>query len=353
VIAPPPITESAAAVAASVDALETQASQGQLGGIELSDPIVPTISLSAAQFGNDNDALRFIRSRFDVAVPANLRAETTPLQQLTQGGPGELARISFEDGTMVYDQNDPAAALFRLYQAALGRDPDPAGMAWWTAQMAQGASPDDVAGAMVGSAEFQSRFPTAAQDATSFVTQLYSNVLHRVPDQTGLSYWVAQLDSGQQDQAQVVVGFAESDENKGNMASAVSSGIWVPDENAAAVARLYYSALGRAPDAGGLAYWTSLLDNGAESLTNEAGQFMASAEFVGKYGNLSNSDFVSALYQNVLGRGPDAGGLSWWNGQLNSGAQTRAAVLVGFSESAEHQAQVAAVVDQRGIVTVP
>jgi hypothetical protein len=56
---------------------------------------------------------------------------------------------------------------------------------------------------------------------------------------------------------------------------------------------------------------------------------------VSTYGSLDNGQFVSLLYQNVLGRTADAGGLAFWTGQLNNAAMTRGQVMLSFSESAE------------------
>ena len=69
-----------------------------------------------------------------------------------------------------------------------------------------------------------------------------------------------------------------------------------------------------------------------------ASSFLASAEFAQRYGeNISDSIYVNTLYKNVLGRDADTGGLNYWLGQLNSGAETRYEVLLGFSESVENK----------------
>jgi len=62
--------------------------------------------------------------------------------------------------------------------------------------------------------------------------------------------------------------------------------------------------------------------------------FAQSQEFTNHYGNASDSDYVTQLYQNVLGRGPDSAGLADWTGQLGSGT-SRGQVLIGFSQSPE------------------
>lgn len=104
--------------------------------------------------------------------------------------------------------------------------------------------------------------------------------------------------------------------------------------------RLYNAALDRAPDQGGLIFQTQALKSG-HSLTDLAGNFMASPEFQARFSVADNSSFVTLLYANVLDRAPDAGGLAYHIDRLAHGA-TRADILVGFSESPENMAATAA-----------
>ncbi len=109
----------------------------------------------------------------------------------------------------------------------------------------------------------------------------------------------------------------------------------------AQVSRLYNAALGRAPDAFGLNDWAAKLDAGTAGLTDLARGFIYSAEFQARFGNLDNGGFVDRSYHNMLGRGPDAAGRSYWVDQLASGRQDRAEVMIGFSESAENKSRTA------------
>ena len=88
----------------------------------------------------------------------------------------------------------------------------------------------------------------------------------------------------------------------------------------------------------------------SEATSNSVGGggklFIASAEFQGPYGALDNAGFVSLLYNNVLHRAPDAGGLAYWVSLLNTGQDSRAQEVVGFSESAEHVGNTAPHIDQ-------
>jgi hypothetical protein len=261
---------------------------------------------------------------------------------------GEVERIHFIDGTKYYDIGSNAAQIYRMYDTALGRAPDPTGLAAWTKAMDSGMSIHQLAANFIGSAEFQTRYPGMNQNPTAFVTQLYQNSLHRGPDSGGLAYWVNGLTAGRFSQNQVVVSFTESPEHQA-MLAANTTGLWVPNEMYASVARLYYTTLDRAPDFSGLIHWGLALKDGSSTLLSEAQGFMSSPEFSSKYGSLSNADFVNLIYNNVLGRAPDAGGSAFWTGHLSSD-MTRADVVVGFSESPEHMSRMASMIDNTGIV---
>jgi hypothetical protein len=109
----------------------------------------------------------------------------------------------------------------------------------------------------------------------------------------------------------------------------------VTSANAPAAYRLYGGAFARTPDEGGFRFWTSTLDTNV-SLHDVASQFINSGEFIGRYGaSLGNAAFVDALYQNVLGRGGDAGGVAHWNRMLDNKYQDRSDILVQFTQLPE------------------
>ena len=115
-----------------------------------------------------------------------------------------------------------------------------------------------------------------------------------------------------------------------------------PTQTAGAVYMLYQATFNRTPDVAGLGYWINAVDKGANIITNVASFFVTSSEFVAKYGsNPTNASYVDNLYQNVLHRSGDAGGITYWNTQLNSGAVTKAYVLEQFATLAEGAANVA------------
>jgi hypothetical protein len=101
--------------------------------------------------------------------------------------------------------------------------------------------------------------------------------------------------------------------------------------------RLYNAAFSRLPDASGLSNWIDANQNGQRTLSQTANAFASSDEFNRRYGaDLSNKEYISTLYNNVLGRAPDEFGYSFWQDTM-AGGSTRGDLLYSFSQSAENQ----------------
>jgi hypothetical protein len=112
------------------------------------------------------------------------------------------------------------------------------------------------------------------------------------------------------------------------------------DQTAGSGYMLYKAAFNRTPDAGGLGYWINQMDKGM-SYSDVAKNFVTSAEFKTAFGgaNPTVNTLVTKLYNNVLARTPDAGGLAFWQNKLNTG-WTTADVLGFFSTSGENVTNV-------------
>lgn len=103
------------------------------------------------------------------------------------------------------------------------------------------------------------------------------------------------------------------------------------DPTAAYFTSLYQQELGRAPDPGGLAYWTGQAQQQGIPLATAA--FQASGETLGS--------LVSGVYKQDLNRAPDAPGLAYWTGYLQQGhtvQQLDAAVKASAEYTAAHHA---------------
>ncbi|WP_421907776.1 DUF4214 domain-containing protein [Mameliella sp.] len=108
----------------------------------------------------------------------------------------------------------------------------------------------------------------------------------------------------------------------------------------AQVYRLYAAVLGREPDVNGHQAWVARLATGDRTLEEVVTGFMASPEFQATYGNTTDAEFVTLLYNNVLTRDPDDAGLASWLASLDGGMSRERLVLL-FAESPEHQSRSA------------
>lgn len=107
----------------------------------------------------------------------------------------------------------------------------------------------------------------------------------------------------------------------------------------ATVALIYEAGLGRMADPTGLNFWVDRREDGL-SENGLARAFLDSPEFrmrVGDPSELADRAFVEGLYDNVLGRAGDPGGVAFWTGLLAEGAG-RAPLLKAFAESPENRA---------------
>ena len=166
--------------------------------------------------------------------------------------------------------------------------------------------------------------PTAAQATTSlpsdlnslYVTAVFLDVLGRTPDAGGLQFWTQQLDGGTavSSVAQAIAHSAEY----------YQKFVIEPD---------YLKLLGRAADSAGIQFWVAQMQGGLTDQELEAG-FVASDEFFTKAGG-TNTDWVDAVFQLLLGRPPDQGGQTFWDAQLAAGV-SRSQAALGIANSQEN-----------------
>jgi hypothetical protein len=190
----------------------------------------------------------------------------------------------------------------------------------------------------IGAFELQGRFPPVfptfttkanflARDATDprdslqaqtlFVNGLYHVLLNRAPDQAGLNAWVFLLQSGVPS-SEVVAAIYLSPEHRGLQ-----------------VDGYYQTFLHRTESPAERVVWVNAFLAGASEQTVETA-FLLSPEY--QMSHVSNTAFVTGLYNDVLGRAPDAG-LAGWVQALASGA-SRASVIQAFLTSSEYLGDV-------------
>ena len=226
--------------------------------------------------------------------------------------------------------------VIRLYELVLGRKADYNGLTDWfnrlVYEMNTGA---EVAQGFVFSNEFQDK----KLSNEKYIEILYNTMFDRSGDATGKQVWMDELTTGFS-RLYVYRGFAESTEFTDLCAAfGIQRGsvnlVESRDLNPGVtrfVSRLYSKALNRTPDTKGLNEWTGRILQGETTPEKVAYGFFFSNEMKEK--NLSNEDFVKAMYRVFLDREADSTGLTEWTGYLKRGMK-REVAMYGISKSQE------------------
>jgi hypothetical protein len=193
----------------------------------------------------------------------------------------------------------------QLYTDLLQRPVDPSGLASWSAMLDHGASRAQVVLAIEGSQEYR----------TLLVQGLYQTFLHRAADPGGRDNFVAFLGSGgtvEQVQA-TIAGSPEYFQGRGG---GTVDGF---------LSALYQDGLGRPIDASGRDAFTAALAQGA-SRGDVAAAIFSSTEY--------RQDLVRGYYERFLRREPDASGLDSFVAALRTGVpdQVVLAAILGSDE---------------------
>jgi Ca2+-binding RTX toxin-like protein len=168
--------------------------------------------------------------------------------------------------------------------------------------------------------------PPPVDPLEALVGAYYADFLDRPADAGGLAHWVGLLESGMT-RGSVADEFARSPE-------------WV----ATVVNRMYEDTLGRPADADGAAYWIAVLRSGQLSVADVAASFYASPEYFARAGG-SVEAWVGDLYEKLLHRGADQGGIAYWTAE--TAASGRTSVAAAFFQSLEsRQDRVAALYEK-------
>jgi Ca2+-binding RTX toxin-like protein len=165
----------------------------------------------------------------------------------------------------------------------------------------------------------------ASSASTTFVAQLYSQLLRRPADPSGLGYWSAKIDSGAMNASEVSAQFLASAEF-GQMVDPV--------------VRMYFAFFGRSPDPAGLSFWVGIMQGGATAQQIGAA-FSAAPEFQSLYGGVGDGAFLDMLYQQAFQRTPDAAGKAFYVDVLSHGV-SRGTIVAEFFKSPEMTASMGA-----------
>ena len=240
------------------------------------------------------------------------------------------------------------AKVQRLYATLLDRAPNSVeSQTWLQYYTTSGLNTTALAKSILSSTEFSQKYGSLTN--AEFVEQIYQNALGRDATMAELSSWLTQLSAGTATQAGVAEAVSESAEHiaDGNVYQVTNntyntSGTYTLDHTTdtavvdAVVNNLYETALARAADASGLSTYSAAILNGTMTETQIAAALISSAEFLSKYGSMTNAEFVNQVFLNGLGRQPTSAKSSYWTGELSSGAISEADFVAAIAQSPDH-----------------
>ncbi len=246
-----------------------------------------------------------------------------------------LDRIEFFNGVIDTRAEGGAALANGLYQTILGRSGEPVGLWQLTEALdSKRFSKEELAGSLLGSLEFSLKYGSLNNE--QFVRMLYRNSDGATPYEPNVQGWKQALDGGLS-RVEAALSFVSWETAKANLAAANPHGFWLERPNAKIVASIYDVALNRLPDRDGFEYWMGVLNAGLIAPNDLAKLFGTSTEFLGRFADKTQAEFVTSLYQNALGRAPDTEGFNYWVGHLTKGSLARSDMVSSFGFSPEKQ----------------
>ena len=185
---------------------------------EFSDQIVEKGKLNKTKtYSNKFSDYEFIQDKYD-----NIFIKSSDVYDNITGIPEinfpekTISAIKDISGTfdLVTGKEEVSGEIFRLHKAAFGRHPDVEGLKYWIKMYKENQNTKrQIAVSFLESDEYKDRIENNISDAI-YVDNLYQHILGRSPDSEGFQYWFNQLDSGSETRADLLLGFAESNENK-------------------------------------------------------------------------------------------------------------------------------------------
>lgn len=211
------------------DIMTLTPNRDRAAGLQGNDVIDGLAELDHIYFQGPRSNFTVERSNLSPSVPDALVFATVTDSVGTEGTDTlyNVERLKFADLNVGLDIQGLGGQAYRLYQAAFDRVPDLAGLGYWIFQFDAGANPLHIASGFIQSAEFQALFGANTTNQ-EYTLALYTNVLHRAPDQAGYDYWNSVLNGdpllGQTTREQMLIDFSESAENKANVIGVIGNG---------------------------------------------------------------------------------------------------------------------------------
>jgi hypothetical protein len=193
---------------------------------------------------------------------------------------------------IVHSDESYAFIVTDIYNAYLGRTPDPKEVAPWVANMKGGMTEEQVAAFILGSQEYLN----LNGGGRDFINALYDDVLNRNPtgdpnleaeftDPVGFNGWYRIYSAPGASRTAIAYAFVTS-----------------PESESLTITTFYQDYLGRNPSSNEINQWVAVFNGGTSNVDIRA-MFVSSAEYYANALN-NNTDWITHLYADLLGR-PD------------------------------------------------
>ena len=228
------ILDSAANVGTTIDSLQSLAASNKIASITLTDGAIPSLTITAQQAANDGAALADISGYFSVqetvsstttsaagvaAATGNTAVLSGTASQYSVASAGDginftlsgnggtvhmsgMQALKFSDVTLIVAHTPGGLTtattgnIAELYSAVFAREPDVPGLAYYQKQLqANPTIPVTVfATDFLQSPEYTGNsahnYAQNTQGDTQFITDTYSNLLHRAPENGAVGYYL-------------------------------------------------------------------------------------------------------------------------------------------------------------------
>ena len=356
------ITDSAADVSASLDALQGLVAGGKIGGITLTDQGTAALTVSTGQITADAGALADISGSYSLTVTGATVATASTIATMAHVGLTEVTDTSASVLANIGALNTLAAAGHALSISLT--DTGTPNIALTPTQLAADTAvlkdiTSDFTMTIDGSAANISVAGIAGRGTTVTLSGTASQYTV-TPDGDGVGFTLTDTGTGRTsiDHFSNVTALQFSD---GTDFIAVAPGT-NGNITTGNVTELYSAVLARVPDVGGLAFYQSAVAANPSLGLNQLGQyFLSSTEYTSNpehnYAQSAAGDaqFITDTFTNLLHRAPDTGAVPFYQNVINQftnglapGTAAYAAaelaghaqVLVYFSVSAEFLSDV-------------
>ena len=244
----------------------------------------------------------------------------------------------------VHQIDQGRARVARIYDVVLDRDPSSAEKETYITY----ASSNAVASSVMYSTEFTQRYGTLTD--AQFVEQMYENAYGRSAKVSELNSWLTKFGAKSASRLDLLASLTSSAEHLtvGNVHTVTSSSQNVSgkfslehtiDKMVAAdvVDRIYVTGVGRHETDSSPSSNASQILAGTQTEAALAAKVVTSSEFAGRYGALTDGQFVTQMFQNALGRAPSSTELASWTSLLGAKTVSRGDLIVGLADDLDYK----------------